>query len=133
VQRLHAPAANVPPDRLFDDTKSPIDSALEGGVLSSDDDARQSAEDYLHQADLVGPAAWSVHVGNTDADTFDGLRKLREFRTELSADVGLVIGVELDAEHSHVDQREHRVSTGRFLSFWLFDHSDCLCTSRASL
>lgn len=131
MKRLHAPAANAPSNRLFDDTKCPIDSALKGGVLSSHDDARQSAEDHLDQAHLVSPTAWSIHVAYTDADALDGPRKLREFRTQLATDVDLVIGVQLDAEHPHVDHRGHRVSVPEFLSL-LFDHGDRLCTSRAS-
>jgi hypothetical protein len=130
VKRLHAPAANAPPNRLFDNTKRPIDSALESGVLSSHDDARQSPEDHFDQAYFVGPTAWSVHVANTDADALDGPRELREFRTQLATDVGLVIVVELDAEHPHVDRRLDRVSV---VESWLFfDHDDRVCSWRAS-
>jgi hypothetical protein len=148
VKRLHAPAANTPPNRLLDDAKRGSDRILARGSSSSHHDAWQPADDDLDQTDLIDPATWSVDVAKTDGDAFDRRRALCEFRAQLATDVTLVIIIELDAQHAHVTRRQRSVHVAdcalrmfrvpsrqraRSRAFWsLFGHGDWFCTSRAS-
>ena len=102
AQWFHPPATDDCPNGLLDGMKRRIDGRLNGGVSSSDNDARQAAQDYLDGADLVDPAARPIQIGYADADPLNGCRELPELCEELVADVVVVVLGEFHANRSHV-------------------------------